>query len=158
MKILLILIAGVVWVGSIWAQRTVPPDRDALLKGEGMGLAMAAERNGFPGPKHVLDLRDTLGLDAGQVRTAEALVARVKSGARELGERIVQAEEELEKMFAGGRAKDTLQLRETLDAIAQMRGRLRLIHLQAHVDMKNALTPHQINLYTRLRGHENPRH
>jgi hypothetical protein len=29
-----------------------------LLKGDGMGFAKAAELNGYPGPKHVLDLGD----------------------------------------------------------------------------------------------------
>lgn len=33
-----------------------------LRAGEGMGLALAAELNGYPGPRHVLDLANQLGL------------------------------------------------------------------------------------------------
>jgi hypothetical protein len=33
---------------------------------EGMGLALPAELNGYPGPVHVLELGDRLGLDAEQ--------------------------------------------------------------------------------------------
>ena len=46
-----------------------PPDQSALdqqvadLKaGRGMGLALAAELNGYPGPMHVLELSEKLGL------------------------------------------------------------------------------------------------
>ena len=37
-------------------------DVAALLKGEGMGMAKAAELNGYPGPVHVLTLADELRL------------------------------------------------------------------------------------------------
>ena len=36
-------------------------DIAALRKGEGMGMARAAELNGYPGPKHVLDSPGSLG-------------------------------------------------------------------------------------------------
>jgi hypothetical protein len=44
------------------------PDEDiaALRKGEGMGLAKAAELNGYPGPAHVLTLAARLGLTESQ--------------------------------------------------------------------------------------------
>jgi hypothetical protein len=41
-------------------------DIAALLKGEGMGMAKAAELNGYPGPRHVLDLAQELGLTDSQ--------------------------------------------------------------------------------------------
>src|SRR6266436_8209713 len=37
-----------------------------LRAGRGMGLALAAELNGYPGPSHVLELADKLGLSADQ--------------------------------------------------------------------------------------------
>ena len=37
-------------------------DISGYLQGQGMGFAKAAELNGFPGPKHVLDLSDELEL------------------------------------------------------------------------------------------------
>ncbi|HXH46834.1 MAG TPA: hypothetical protein VNK51_23725 [Bradyrhizobium sp.] len=39
---------------------------DDLRAGRGMGLALAAELNGYPGPSHVLELRDRLGLTVDQ--------------------------------------------------------------------------------------------
>ena len=38
-----------------------------LKAGRGMGLALPAELNGYPGPIHVLELSDELGLSAGGV-------------------------------------------------------------------------------------------
>ena len=46
---------------------------DDLAAGRGMGLALAAELNGYPGPRHVLDLGDDLELTAGQRAAFEAL-------------------------------------------------------------------------------------
>jgi hypothetical protein len=37
-----------------------------LRAGRGMGLALAAELNGYPGPSHVLELADQLGLSPEQ--------------------------------------------------------------------------------------------
>ena len=37
-----------------------------LGAGRGMGLALAAELNGYPGPSHVLELADKLELSADQ--------------------------------------------------------------------------------------------
>src|SRR6266436_10279692 len=37
-----------------------------LTAGRGMGLALAAELNGYPGPSHVLELADKLDLSADQ--------------------------------------------------------------------------------------------
>jgi len=36
-------------------------DIAALRKGEGMGMAKAAELNGYPGPAHVLDMAGSFG-------------------------------------------------------------------------------------------------
>jgi hypothetical protein len=54
-----------------------PDEVIAYLAGKGMGLAKAAERNGYPGPAHVLELASQLSLtDAqppiGRARQAES--------------------------------------------------------------------------------------
>jgi hypothetical protein len=38
-----------------------------LKAGRGMGLALAAELNGYPGPSHLVELSDQLGLTAEQL-------------------------------------------------------------------------------------------
>src|ERR1700681_1945861 len=49
-----------------------------LGAGRGMGLALAAELNGYPGPAHVLELGDALHLTAAQRARTELLFAEMK--------------------------------------------------------------------------------
>ena len=137
----------------ISAQQTVPPDKEGLLKGQGMGLAEVAEINNFPGPKHTLDLKNELGLTRDQLKKTEALDKVVASAALAKGEEIVTAEEELTKLFEAGTISEKA-LRSKLEEIAKLRADLRFIHLQAHLRMKQILTPDQIKRYAELRGHE----
>ncbi len=41
-------------------------ERAALGRGEGFGMALAADHNSYPGPRHVLDLRNELKLSPAQ--------------------------------------------------------------------------------------------
>jgi Spy/CpxP family protein refolding chaperone len=124
----------------------------AYLAGDGMGLALAAELNNLPGPKHVLDLADSLGLSAAQRTAVQTTFDAMLRQAREIGAAIVAAERELDAAFAGG----TLD-REGLEArtarIAELRGRLRFTHLAAHLDLQGVLTEEQTERYRRLRGY-----
>jgi Spy/CpxP family protein refolding chaperone len=135
------------------AQQTTPPDREGLLKGQGMGLAEIAEINNYPGPKHTLDLKNELGLTRDQLKKTEALDKVVASSALAKGEEIVLSEEELVKMFEAGTVNEKV-LRSKLEEIGKLRADLRFIHLQAHLRMKQILTPDQIKRYADLRGHE----
>src|SRR4051794_23181782 len=51
-----------------------------LAAGRGMGLALAAELNGYPGPTHVLELADRLELSADQRARIKALFQALKAG------------------------------------------------------------------------------
>lgn len=51
------------------------------LSGKGMGLAKAAELNGYPGPAHVLDLATQLNLTTDQTIKTEALFKRMQARA-----------------------------------------------------------------------------
>src|SRR5437588_3273005 len=57
-----------------------------LRAGRGMGLALAAELNGYPGPMHVLELAEPLGLSDQQRAKMQELFAAVKAEAVPLGE------------------------------------------------------------------------
>lgn len=46
---------------------------DGLSHGKGMGMAMPAELNGYPGPRHVLELASQLGLSEEQRARTQAL-------------------------------------------------------------------------------------
>jgi hypothetical protein len=43
-------------------------------EGRGFGLAFAADQNGYPGPLHVLELKDRLKLTADQEAKTQALL------------------------------------------------------------------------------------
>ncbi len=49
-----------------------------LKAGRGMGLALPAELNGYPGPLHVLELADALALTADQRARTQALYDKMK--------------------------------------------------------------------------------
>ena len=138
---------------AAFTQQTIPPDREALLKGLGMGLAEIAEINNYPGPKHTLDLRNELALTRDQAKKTDALDKVVASAALAKGEEIVLAEEELSKLFEAGTISEKV-LRSKLEEIGKLRADLRFIHLQAHVRMKQILTLDQVKRYAELRGHE----
>src|SRR6188768_1977014 len=52
-----------------------------LGAGRGMGLALAAELNGYPGPSHVLELADALELSADQRTRVKVLFDAMKAEA-----------------------------------------------------------------------------
>ena len=52
-----------------------------LGAGRGMGLALAAELNGYPGPSHVLELADRLELSADQRARIKGLFDSMKAEA-----------------------------------------------------------------------------
>ncbi len=129
-----------------------PQDIEALRNGEGMGFAKPAELNHYPGPRHVLDLAQELGLTPAQVTQTEALFAQMQSDAKDLGEELLDAEAALDRAFTDGDI-DAETLEETLLEIGQIRARLRLVHLEAHLRQKALLTDEQIALYDKLRGY-----
>lgn len=123
-----------------------------LAEGRGMGLAKAAELNGYPGPLHVLELAAQLGLDAAQRSATETLRASMSEKARALGARILEAERDLEHAFAERRI-DPPSLRSRLAAIAVLQGELRAVHLETHLAQRALLAPEQIARYDALRGY-----
>jgi hypothetical protein len=56
-------------------------DIAALRKGEGMGMAKAAELNGYPGPVHVLQLAAQLGLTDAQRLDVQAMFDHMETRA-----------------------------------------------------------------------------
>ena len=124
----------------------------ALKKGQGMGFAKLAELNGYPGPKHVLELADALALDDDQLAGTQALFRHMQLEAIRLGEAIIEAERQLDEAFEQERVTAE-SLKENLDEIGALRARLRYVHLQAHLQQKALLTDEQIATYISLRGY-----
>jgi len=125
---------------------------EQLRSGAGMGLAKPAELNGYPGPKHVLELAAELELTPEQRQRVEGIFATMHADAVARGEELIEQERQLEAAFSSG-AVDPGTLGDHLDAIGSVRARLRLAHLAAHLETKAALTPEQVHRYSQLRGY-----
>lgn len=133
--------------------KALSPERMADLKaGRGMELALAAELNGYPGPRHVLDLAGGLDLTPEQRRRTVDLFGAMQRETRVLGERLIGAERALDRLFADRRATPESVSAATRNA-ATVAGELRAAHLRYHLAMMDVLTPHQVHLYNGLRGY-----
>lgn len=130
---------------------------ESLLAGDGMGFAKAAELNGYPGPKHVLELSEELELTPAQVADTNRLYEDMLGAARLLGEELVAAEAALDHGFAAGEL-DTEALEASLLEIGKLRAKLRHVHLEAHLRQKLLLTADQVSAYDRLRGYHDGGH
>lgn len=123
-----------------------------LLSGKGMGLARAAELNGYAGPAHVLELGAALALTPEQTAQTEALFASMERKAKPLGQALVEAERTLDQWFAGQAITPEL-LNRSLEDIGALQAQVRGVHLQAHLAQVKILTAEQSARYAQLRGY-----
>jgi hypothetical protein len=61
-----------------------------LNEGRGMGMALAAELNGYPGPSHVLELADKLELKPDQISAVGSLFESMKRESIPLGAKLIE--------------------------------------------------------------------
>jgi len=127
-------------------------DIDALRKGEGMGLAKAAELNGYPGPAHVRTFAKQLRLSDEQLAQITAIFDRMSAAAKSLGAEMIDREQALDQLFVKGEITPERLATETI-AIGELNGRLRAVHLAAHLETRALLQPDQLALYRQLRGY-----
>jgi len=125
--------------------------------GAGMGFALPAELNRYPGPMHALELADQLKLTPAQRDALQKLMNGHKAEARAIGARLVEAERDLDRLFASAQASAEL-LRTKVLAAGELRSEYRLSHLETHRRTRELLTPEQVALYARLRGYGDTGH
>ena len=123
-----------------------------ITRGAGWGLALAAELNGVPGPAHLLELREEVGLTPDQVTRIDAIFAAMQAEAQEAGARFVAAEADIEAAFRTGGLTPG-RLRALIDASAAARAELRFVHLTRHLETPPLLSADQIARYNALRGY-----
>ena len=125
-----------------------------LRAGRGMGLARAAELNGYPGPRHLLDLVEAgkMRLTTQQLQAVERLFNQMSLQARGLGEKILDEEQALEAAFRQGSITES-ELQHRAAQIARLQAELRLVHLRTHLETKKLLAAHQVEQYNQLRGY-----
>ena len=140
---------------DVAATGLLPGEVEALEQGKGMAQALPAEVNGYPGPRHVLDAAEagTLDLQPSARQAVERIYDRMHDRAVAKGAEVLAAEAELARRFRHGHV-DPVILGELAGRIARLRGELRTIHLTAHLETRELLTPEQISAYQALRGYE----
>ena len=123
-----------------------------LKAGRGMGLALPAELNGYPGPVHVLELADKLALSADQKRRVQELFKSMKAEALPLGARLIEQEAALDQLFAS-RSITPERLKDATAKIGVTQAELRNTHLKYHLQTVQILSPDQVQQYSLLRGY-----
>src|SRR6266850_1241132 len=109
-------------------------DQADLRAGRGMGFALAAELNGYPGPVHVLELGGQLGLSTAQRRRVSELYDAMKAEALPLGEKLIAEETALDQRFRA-RTITPESLAMLTARIGETQGLLRSVHLKYHLVM-----------------------
>lgn len=123
-----------------------------LKAGRGMGLALAAELNGYPGPIHAIELAHKLGLAPDQIAKLKDLFEAMKAETIPLGLQLIAEERTLDDAFAG-RTVTPASLDAETQKIGATQARLRAAHLKYHLSTVAVLTPEQTAKYKELRGY-----
>jgi Spy/CpxP family protein refolding chaperone len=113
-----------------------------------MGLALAAELNGYPGPSHVLELADELDLSSDQRGQVQRLF---DSEAVPLGSKLIEQEPDLTEFATHAITPEILKVATA--EVAMTQGALRETHLKYHLATARILTPDQMRRYAGLRGY-----
>ena len=135
-----------------WPVKALSKEQIADLRaGRGMGLALPAKLNGYPGPVHVLERGDQLRLTTDQRIRVQELHAAMKAEAIPLGERLMTQEADLDRQFAIQSVTPAILQAASVE-IGPTQGALRLAHLRYHLSTLDVFTPEQIRRYGELRG------
>ena len=131
-----------------------PREIQDLETGVGMGLALPAELNGYPGPRHVLDAdaAGTLPLTPDQRAAVSRIFEAMQADAKRLGREVLKLEGDLEMRFRHGHIDEAV-LRDLLRRASEARAELRFAHLRAHLATRALLGSDQIVTYLKLRGY-----
>ncbi|MCU0425515.1 MAG: Spy/CpxP family protein refolding chaperone [Candidatus Kapabacteria bacterium] len=125
---------------------------EGYRKGRGMGFAKAAELNHYPGPMHVLELKQILGLTPEQERTMNDAYNQMHDETVRLGKALVEEEKALDSLFTHGKA-DSASVRRITTTIGGLQAAIRFAHLNAHIIAQAVLTKEQILQYDQERGY-----
>jgi hypothetical protein len=115
-------------------------------------MALPAELNGYPGPRHVLDFAEELSLDPDTKQRVQTIFDRMHAEAVDLGAKIIERERMLDTEFSSGAISEA-SLKELIDDIGALWAQLRNVHLQAHLTTAAELSDMQRRHYAMLRGY-----
>jgi hypothetical protein len=117
------------------------------------GMAKLAELNGYPGPRHVLDMASELQLIDRQRMEIELIHQNMSSKAKDIGAAIIDIEYDMDGAFANKTITEE-NLKLMLDKSADLYGQLRFVHLSAHLDTVQILSTDQVQMYNTMRGYD----
>ena len=132
------------------AQTCAKEFEQVVGEGRGFGMGFAADENGYPGPMHLLELKERLGLTAEQAAKAQALVHAMFAESRPKSARLLEAEAKLSKLFADGAASKAA-VRAAVAEVERARSDVRLVHLLTHLKTRDLLTEAQRRIYHEAR-------
>lgn len=138
-------------IGQSLHSQTIPSDKESLENSEGAGMGMYADLNGYPGPKHILDMQEKLNLSEEQLKDIQSIFEAMKENAKTKGDAIIAGEIALEKLFSSGKATEA-ETKKLSREIGALRGELRAVHLVAHVQAKQILTEEQVVTYNSIQN------
>jgi Spy/CpxP family protein refolding chaperone len=128
-----------------------------LRAGLGLSLALAAELNGYPGPRHTLEFADGMGLTDVQRAKVSELFSAMKAESIAIGETLIAQEADLDRQFASKTITPASLIAST-QAIGSTQAALRATHLKYHLLTIEVLTPAQVQRYMELRGYTGGKH
>lgn len=131
------------------AQACAEQFKTVVGEGRGFGMAFAADQNGYPGPMHVLELKDRLKLTPEQEATARELHAAVRAELPK-STRLLEAERRLERLFAERLATEE-SVRAAVAEIERALTDVRLVHLLTHLRTRELLSEEQRRIYHEAR-------
>lgn len=131
-------------------------DVQSLRNGTGEafgGMAKLAELNGYPGPRHVLDMASELQLTDRQRVEIELIYQNMSNKAKNIGVAIIALEQDMDRALANKTITEE-NLKLMLDKSGDLYGQLRFVHLSAHLDTVQMLTVEQVQMYNKIRGYD----
>jgi hypothetical protein len=131
-------------------------DIQSLRNGTGEafgGMAKLAELNGYPGPRHVLDMASELQLTDRQRMEIELIYQNMSNKTKSIGIAIIAIEHDMDRAFANKTITEE-NLKLMLDKSADLYGQLRVVHLSTHLDTIQMLTMAQVQMYNKMRGYD----
>lgn len=142
--------------GHLETQRCAEQFDAVVRQGQGFGMAFAADQHGYPGPLHILELREALGLTPQQERRARSLMEAMFAESRPQGAALLLAEARLRALFESKTATEP-SLRALVAEIERLRGELRLVHLLSHLSGRDLLSEEQRGIYHSRRWASSPK-
>lgn len=130
-------------------------DQDTIegyLTGKGLGQALPAELNGYPGPRHTIDMAEELELTEEQLAQVQALFDDMQSAVIPLGDKYLESVAELELAFREDTITDEY-LHSQLEKITGIEAQMRYVHLSTHLATIDILSHDQIMQYNMMRGY-----